>query len=155
MFHHRDQALCQELLPEQLFQPSGDVPVAAGLQALGERFFALVASPAAISLQRLVLADVRGDGRLGRMFWQAGPARILASFEGYLRRAAASGQLQVDDPEQAALHLLSLLKGAVNLRMLRCGAAAADIPQAQARAHVSGVVAVFLRAYRPGSGDDA
>lgn len=150
LFMQAIQALCQELLPDRLFLPAADEPIEQALQALAERFFALVASPAAISLQRLVLADVRGDARLGQIFWQAGPARILASFEGFLQRAAAAGELDIADAAQAAMHLLSLLKGAVNLRMLRCGAAAADIPASQARAHVAGVVEVFLRAYRPG-----
>ena len=149
LFVQAIQELCQDLLPDRLFLPAADEPIEQALLALGERFFALVASPQAISLQRLILADLRADGRLGQMFWQAGPARILASFEGFLHRAAAAGELEISDPAQAAVHFLSLLKGAVNLRMLRCPAAAADIPASQARAHVAAVVEVFGRAYRP------
>ena len=149
LFMHAIGELCQELLPDHLFVPEAGEPIEDALRALADSFFALVASPAAISLQRLVLADVRAEGRLGRMFWQAGPARILASFEGFLGRAAAAGDLEINDPAQAAIHFLSLLKGAVNLRMLCCGARAAEIPADEASAHVAGVVDVFLRAYQP------
>lgn len=138
---------CQEQVPDELFpqQPTG--PIRDGLLRIGGRFLALVASEAAMNLHRMILSDPRNGPRLGQMFWEAGPARIIASFERFLATAVAAGQLDIPDVHVAAGHFLSLLKAHVNQRMICCGSGpAAERSDEQ---HIAGVVDFFLRAYAP------
>lgn len=138
---------CLEQLPDELFphQPSG--PIRDALVRIGTSFFALVSSEGSVNLHRMILADPRNGPRLGQMFWEAGPARIIASFERFLQTAVAAGQLEIPDVHMAAAHFLSLLKAQVNQRMICCGppslAAHSD------EEHISAVVDFFLRAYAP------
>src|SRR5690606_31016844 len=142
------EARCSELLPDDLFptQPRG--PIRESLLRIARSFYALVSSEVSISLHRMILADQRNGPELGKMFWQAGPARITETFERFLRNAVASGQLDIPDPPTAARHFLCLLKGTVNMRMLCPGCIPEAAPE-HADEHVRSVVEFFLRAYLP------
>ncbi len=141
---------CQEQLPDELFLPRADGPIEAALLDIGRSFFALVSSDVAMNLHRMILADPRNGPKLGQMFWEAGPARINASFEGFLRHAVARGQLDIanGEIEAVAKHFLCLLKGAVNMRMLCCGCEVRFDP-AEDEQHIRSVVDFFLRACSP------
>lgn len=143
---------CHDLLPDELFLPRGDGPIEAALLDIGRSFFALVSSDVAMNLHRTILADTRNGAKLGMMFWEAGPARINASFASFLRHAVARGQLDIAEHEieSAARHFLCLLKGAVNMRMLCCGCSAGPQP-VEDEQHVRSVVDFFLRACSPRS----
>lgn len=139
---------CNELLPDELFLPRVDGPIRDVLLHIGRSFFALVSSEAAMNLHRMVLTDTRNPGRLGRMFWEAGPARITEGFAGFLRRAVDAGQLDIPDIDLAASHFLCLLKGAVNVRML-FGPCDASLESEADESYIHGVIDFFLRAYAP------
>lgn len=148
LFVEAVKAKCQEQLPDETFLPPTGGPIRDALLKIGRSFFALVSSDVAMNLHRMILADPRNGPKLGQMFWEAGPARINASFERFLDSAVTSGQLDIPDTGVAAGHFLCLLKGAVNVRMLCCGCEA----QADAAAdeqHIVSVVDFFLRAYAP------
>ena len=136
---------CLEQLPEETFDPTVSGPIRERLLAIGLQFYALVSSDDAVGLQRMILADPRNAPRLGRMFWEAGPQRIIESFQRVLERAVAAGQLEIPDAREAAGQFLCLLKGEVNMRML-CGPEACRHGD-DAPAHVASVVDFFLRAY--------
>jgi AcrR family transcriptional regulator len=71
--------------------------------------------------------------------WQdRGPLRVRRAVAGHLRRLAAEGLLDIEDPETAALHLIQLT----------AGSAAAAPPGADPDALIRSGVGVFLRAYR-------
>ncbi|MOA37834.1 hypothetical protein D3C78_1594600 [compost metagenome] len=54
----------------------------------------------------------------------------------------------MDNPQHAAEHFFSLIKGGCNFRhLIGCGASFAD--EAAAEQHVREIVSLFLRAYRP------
>jgi len=138
---------CQQQLPDTAFEPSVAGPIRDTLLAIGMQFFTLVSSEEAVGLQRMMLADPRNAPKLGQLFFEAGPQRIIEGFRRFLERAVAAGKLEIDDTREAAGQFLCLLKGEVNMRML-CG------PQAcvhgdDDQAHVAAVVDLFLRAYAP------
>ena len=148
LFVEAVKAKCQEQLPDEAFLPPASGPIRDALLKIGRQFFALVASDVAMNLHRMILADPRNGPKLGQMFWDAGPARINASFERFLNSAVASSQLDIPDTEVAAGHFLCLLKGAVNVRMLCCGCDAPADTAADEQ-HIVSVADFFLRAYAP------
>src|SRR5690606_2232595 len=70
---------CQEQLPEEVFAASAQGPIRDTLLRIGAQFFALVSSSDAVGLQRMMLADPRNAPKLGQLFFEAGPQRIIAS----------------------------------------------------------------------------
>src|SRR5690606_25779392 len=132
---------------EEVFAASAQGPIRDTLLRIGAQFFALVSSSDAVGLQRMMLADPRNAPKLGQLFFEAGPQRIIASFQRVLEQATAAGMLEIPDARQAAGQFLCLLKGEVNRRML-CGPAMCVHGDDDA-AHVASVVDFFLRAYGP------
>lgn len=136
---------CQEQMPDEAFAVAARGPLREALLGIGLRFHALASSDDAVNLQRMILADPRNGPKLGRLFYEAGPQRVIQGLQQFLERAVAAGALDIADTGEAARHFLCLLKGEVNMRML-CGpefCTHADDPEA----HVASVVDFFLRAY--------
>lgn len=121
--------------------------VEASLTTLARRLLELVLSPAAVGLNRIIIAEVTRFPELGEAFWQAGPARTRTEIETFLRRATAAGTLAVPDPRVAAEQFAALARGEIHLRqMLRPEAEVG--PKAIAAAAASSVQ-VFLKAFGP------
>lgn len=144
LFHAAVEQRCREQLPDDLFAPLPGASLEHDLREIGLRFQALMESPDAIALQRMMLADARNAEHLGPIFWNAGPARVIAGVEAYLRAAVARGELDIDDVPEAAAQFLTLLKGDSIARMT-CGK---GFSQRAGAAQVDSVVRMFLRAYR-------
>lgn len=138
---------CLEQVPDAIFLPVTRGPIRAALMKIARHFHGLISSDEAVGLHRMLLADRRNAEALGRMFWEAGPARVTASLERFLAASVERGQLDIPDTREAAGHFLCLLKGEVNRRML-CGAQACAHGD-DVEAHVGSVVDFFLRAYAP------
>lgn len=138
---------CREQLPDALFDAAPAGPIQARLVSIGQRFHDLLASDDAVALHRMLMSDPRTVERLGELLWQAGPARILASLEVFLKTAVARGELDIERVDEAARQFLWLLKGDINLRML-CGPSGCT-PDRSVGEHVAAVVRMFLRAYGP------
>jgi TetR/AcrR family transcriptional repressor of mexJK operon len=122
--------------------------LAASLFVLGRRFLELILSPDALALHRIILGEVARFPLLGEVFWRAGPERNLMQIEAFMRRAAAVGALELDDPRLAAEQFVGLVRGEIQLQHLLQLETAAD-PTAIGAA-VTAAVATFLRAFRPG-----
>ena len=140
---------CQEQMPDEAFAVPVRGPLREVLLRIGLQFHALVSSEDAVNLQRMMLADPRNAPKLGKLFYEAGPQRVIEGFRQFLDRAVAAGALEIADTREAAGHFLCLLKGEVNMRML-CGpefCTHGDDPEA----HVASVVDFFLRAHAPRS----
>lgn len=137
---------CREQLPDDLFAMAPSGPAEQALRSIGHRFHALLSCADSIALHRMMLSDARNVERLGSLFWNAGPARIIAGLDTFLKATVARGELDIPDTREAAGQFLCLLKGEVNLRML-CGPIGCTHGD-DAAAHVDSVVTLFLRAYR-------
>lgn len=146
LFAEAVKSKCEEQLPELLFELDDEVPVAQVLLNIGRGFNELINSRESVELHRVMVSLAAQDSTLSRMFYEAGPQRVLHGMEELLRRADQSGKLRVPDPLSAADQFFCLIKGGANFRLLiGCGEA---LQGAEAEAHVRDAVEVFLRAFR-------
>ncbi|UTW08805.1 TetR/AcrR family transcriptional regulator [Pseudomonas benzenivorans] len=147
LFSEAVKAKCQEQLPELLFELKDDAPVERVLLDIARGFHSLINSRESIELHRVMVCMGTQDPKLSRVFYEAGPQRVLQEMEHLLRQADRAGKLRIDDPHEAADQFFCLVKGGANFRLLiGCGE-----PQhgAVAEQHVANVVKLFMRAYRP------
>jgi TetR/AcrR family transcriptional repressor of mexJK operon len=118
------------------------------LDTMARRFLDLILSPESIAVNRIVVGEVTRFPMLGGVFWDAGPARVRAEIEGFLRGAGQVGSLGISDARLAAEQFISLVRGEIHLRrLLRLGA---EGDPASLNAAAESAVATFLRAFRPG-----
>jgi TetR/AcrR family transcriptional repressor of mexJK operon len=137
---------CQEHTPPDFFDANSPRPLRERLRTIGRGFVALVMSPEALNLYRMMAAHAGRGSKLGRLFFEAGPEKNLERFSALLRSAHAAGELKVPDPRRAAGHFFCLLEGVPHLRVIV--GESKSIPARELEAHVDDVVEVFLRAYR-------
>jgi AcrR family transcriptional regulator len=128
---------------EPPLQEVTDVP--AMLRQFGAAFLDLVYGPKGIAVYRIMTAEAERFPELGRAFYEAGPARVLAALATLLGRAAGRGLLALADPREAAEQFIALLRGERHLRQL-LGIAPAPTPEEKARL-LDEAVRVFLKAY--------
>ena len=150
LFQQAVIAKCEEHAPPSLYEVKPGEPLRARLITLASGFLALIMSDESMELHRMMAAQAGGGSKLGRLFFAAGPQRVMAQFSRLLEAATRSGELKVPDPQRAAAHFFCLLKGTDHLRVLV--GAGAPPSRAAARAHVADVVELFLRAYAPRRG---
>ena len=137
---------CQEHTPPDFFDAHSPLPLKSRLRAIGRGFVALVMSPEALNLYRMMAAHAGGGSKLGRLFFEAGPEKNIERFSALLRHAHAAGELKVRDPQRAAGHFFCLLQGVPHIRVMV--GESKSIPQRELDAHVDDVVEVFLRSFR-------
>jgi len=146
LFAEAVKSKCEEQLPELLFELDDRVPIAQTLLNIGRGFNLLINSRESVELHRVMVSLAAQDSTLSRMFYEAGPQRVLHGMEELLRSADQSGKLRVPDPLSAADQFFCLIKGGANFRLLiGCGEA---LQGSEAEAHVRDAVDVFLRAFR-------
>ena len=104
----------------------------------------IVRSPERGQLTRLIIAEAPHFPALLRQ--QARSEIMSGMLSQRLAALAAAGWLQIDDPQEAAEHLLALTTGQINNRSMFGAAAISD---AEADRIVTSGVRAFVRAYRP------
>jgi TetR/AcrR family transcriptional repressor of mexJK operon len=141
------RARCTDQVPDALFDVDTSGPVRGPLEAIARAFLALVTSPEAISLHRLLTASSATSPKLAQLFWEAGPLRMRQSFEQFQRQEVEAGKLDIPDITRAASQFFALLKGELHARLL-CGCtqslSAEDIVE-----HVAATVDLCMRAWTP------
>lgn len=136
---------CDQALPPDLFDPTPGTPLRERLTAIGNAFVMMIMTPEAIAGHRILCTPQLTGSDMQELFWKAGPLRTKTAFITLLERRIAAGDLEIDDPERAAGHFFTLLKGELHAQAVFgycCGHCEKD-PQA----HVTSVVELFLRAY--------
>lgn len=146
LFTEAIQAKCVEMMPDELFVTDSEGPLREQLLGIGQAFFTLISSDAAIATQRMMMTP-ETDDRVRQMFWQAGPARTEVALSDFLAARVARGELVIEDTHLAARQFFCLLKGEVHAHMM-CGLCAAP-DQPDADTHIAVSVDFFLRAYEP------
>lgn len=147
------KATCETRLPRSLFVLADDSSIMDVLLDIGHAFQELVNSPESIGLHRAMVTMATQNPALSRMFFDAGPQRLLIDLEQLLAQAHARGLLTTTEPMRAAEHFCSLIKGVAHARLLIGYAGLPDAEEAEK--HVQDCVALFLRAYsdsRPNTG---
>jgi TetR/AcrR family transcriptional repressor of mexJK operon len=120
--------------------------VEASLTLIANRFLRLLLSPDVIAINRIIIGEVARFPVLAEVFWRAGPERVRVQVEGFLRRAAAAGTLDIADTRLAAGQFASLVRGEIHLqRLLGLGKADNKAISAAAR----NAVATFFKAFGP------
>lgn len=147
LFSEAIRAQCEEMMPADLFEHAPKGPLRQQLIGIGEAFFAMISSEAAIATHRMMLAPGTGDEHVREMFWNAGPMRVQRSLADFLAARAKAGELQVTDLGLAASQFFCLLKGELH-PMMMCGLGGTP-STADVRRHVAASVDFFLRAYGP------
>lgn len=141
------KAKCEEQLPELFFELPENAAVEAVLLNIASGFSRLINSAESVELHRLMTSLGAQDPLLAKVFYEAGPLRLLAEMERLLSKADQHGQLRIESAKVAADQFFSLLKGCANFRLLiGCDAPQNDAEQEQ---HAQAAVQMFLRAYRP------
>lgn len=118
--------------------PRHDLGLAAGV--LG----ALAVSPDALAWDRLVAAEAGRRPDLGRLYFDAGPGRVLRLLADFLRTLDGQDGLVIDDPDRAAEFFLGVVAG---VPLLRGRLGVGPAPDDQTDAGTRDVADRFLRAY--------
>ncbi|MBS0557806.1 MAG: TetR/AcrR family transcriptional regulator [Proteobacteria bacterium] len=147
LFAEAVRCKCEEQLPAQIFLADLKGPLRGQLVEIARAFYALVTSDDAMAVHRTVIANVRNTPKLGQVFWEAGPARVQAAFDAFLRDEVAAGKLDIADTRRAATQFFCLLKGESHARM-EFGCCATLSPR-DIHEHIEATVEMFLRAYAP------
>lgn len=137
---------CQEHTPAAVFDTHTPLPLRERLLRIGNGFVELILSDEAMDLHRMMAAQGGRENKLGKLFFAAGPERVLVQLAAVLDATRRDGELDVADSYEAATHFFSLLKGVHHMCAL-VGARPVP-PPAVRRRHVEQVVDLFLRAYR-------
>ena len=147
LFSATIRAKCEEMLPPTLFIATSKGPIRRQLTSIAGAFFALITSPEAIGMQRVMSTLMDTDSRLPQMFWEAGPQRVHDGFADFLRARIAVGQLAIPDVDRASSQFFCLLKGELHARLV-CGCPG-DFGDREVATHIQATVDLFLRAYAP------
>ncbi|HEY3799663.1 MAG TPA: TetR/AcrR family transcriptional regulator [Caulobacteraceae bacterium] len=100
-----------------------------------------------MAMHRLVLSEIPRFPEIGRMFYEAGPAKGEARFTGYFVDAMAAGRFPAGDPQAVGQRLKDLVLSDLYLR--RMWGVLDGLTDAELRAHVADSVDVFLMVYAP------
>ena len=109
---------CERIVDDDLAALMVDRPVEEALRAFGRRMLAIIFSPEAIALHRIVIAESRRFPKLGALFYESGPQGSIAVLADYLSQHADDPSLRIRDPWRAAEEFLELLRGYSHLRLL-------------------------------------
>lgn len=146
LFSAAVQAKCLEQLPELLFELPEEVPLESQLLEIARGFLALINSRESVEMHRMMIGLANQNPKLSRMFYEAGPQRILEEMALLLDKAAQRGLLAIDEPQRAADHFFCLLKGGAHfLLLIGCDE---PLQGEAAEQHMLDVVQLFLRAYK-------
>ena len=107
----------------------------------------LLVSDDAIAMFRILTGAAAKNSNLAKIFWEAGPEEMLTKLMDFLQSWADRGKLKIEDPERAAMQLISLLKGSIHFKLsigLVENITSEDIDE-----HVDECIESFLKIYRP------
>lgn len=120
-------------------------PARETLVVIGRRFLDLLLSEEAIQLNRMMMIDGQRVPRMSQLFFEAGPERIINRLADYLKLMTTRGELDIEDPVEAADQLLSMFKGRLHMRALL--GLGLQPPPAVLKRHIESAVDTFLRAF--------
>ncbi len=80
------------------------------LEYFCEHLAQLIASPEAVQVLKACATEA-GRSNVGKLFWEAGPAKIRLQLHEFLSKQQQLGILQIDDIDQACSQLIAMLHG--------------------------------------------
>ena len=147
LFQEIVRARCDSYNAPAGFEAKLNEPLERVLGEIGRNFLSLLLADEALQLNRVMVAESGRQPRMAELFYAAGPLRLVARLADHLRKLAQRGELELDDPREAAEQFLSLVKGRIQYRALLN--LRPRTSRAQAGAQVDAAVKTFLRAFAP------
>jgi len=98
---------CEEVVLAIHADESGTLE--AQLTDIGRSFLAMVLSPTILEFHRLMVSIGRTFPRIGRLFYQSGPASAYATVAAWIAKQQAAGRIVKDDPDRLAALFLDML----------------------------------------------
>ncbi|UTW12553.1 TetR/AcrR family transcriptional regulator [Marinobacterium rhizophilum] len=130
-------------LTAAMFEPADDTP--AQLLNIAENFSSLLLSRESIQVSRICISEAESYPELSRLFFEAGPERVIGLMTQLLDRLDRAGRLQIPEPRFAAVQFLKMVQGEQRMRLeLNAGGLLSD---AEHQRYVENCVQMFLRAY--------
>lgn len=133
------------LLPTRR-SPTREVSLEKELYEFARHYADVLLASHMLSLHRLAVGEAQRFPKLGRLFYNAGPAKVLEGMSHYLAELGERGHLAISDPEAAGYHFFGLVINPVRNYLLFMGDDA--LSDAAIEKSLRNGLAIFLRAYR-------
>ena len=88
------------------------------LTRIGEFFMSRILNPESLAMYRVMIGEAGTFPELGRIFYEAGPARVRAAMMAYLKQQHEAGVIRVPDPELSAYSFINMIKGDAQMKAL-------------------------------------
>jgi TetR/AcrR family transcriptional repressor of mexJK operon len=98
--------------------PDGGLDARSALTVIAQRLTALMMSPEALALYRVVVAEAFRAPDLARAFYETGPAQGKANIAAVLKALERKGELAVPDPARATDQFIGMLRAECYHRIL-------------------------------------
>ncbi|WLR95768.1 TetR/AcrR family transcriptional regulator [Shinella zoogloeoides] len=142
-------ARCHQFAPQALVDGT-EGSAEEQLMAAGSSLLHTLLSPDVRSVEAMVMADKTNQKSLSKLFYEAGPAHVIAQLEDLLRQLHAKAVLNVPDPRQSARLFGALIKGSDLLLITRFDEARAK-DENEIESYCRSAVAMFIAAHRSNS----
>ena len=119
------------------------------LPKLGARYLAVITTPEALGMYRIVVAESAARKEIGELFWEAGPGNARRLMTRYFAMQVERQALDMDDTARAASEFIGMLIGTLHMECL-FGLRSTPTP-AEIEANVRNVVRQFLDGCRHAS----
>jgi TetR/AcrR family transcriptional regulator, mexJK operon transcriptional repressor len=137
-------AKCLSILDEDTLNPPDGKCLRECLTHLARRFVALVTSPTAVAMDRILAIEHERAAHLPKLFYESTVVPTKARVAQYLEREVERGRLAVRDPDGAAWRFLGMVKGRADV-FARLNLE--PLPEEEMEAHIEASVEMFLKAY--------
>lgn len=119
--------------------------IEAALYEFAKRYAEVLLSKEMLAVHRLGVGEAQRFPHLGKLFYNAGPAKALEGVTSYLAAFAQLGELDISDPEMAAHHFYGLTINPPRNHMLFFGHD--SLTGKQIDDFIRKGLAIFLKAY--------
>lgn len=144
-------ARCHQFAPRSVFK-GVEGSAEDQLMAVGRSLLRLLLSPEARGVESMIMADKTNQTALGKLYYEAGPARFVSQIEALLRQLHANAVLNVPDPVQSARLFAALFKGSDLLIVAPFDEARTGDDEIDS--YCRSAVALFVNAHRGGNSRD-
>jgi TetR/AcrR family transcriptional repressor of mexJK operon len=135
-----------EALRDQAVIPARTDDVAKGLLDIARRFVAGIMDPHVLQVRRLIIAEAERFPELGRLYYERGFERGIATLAANLGQFADRGLLRLPDPLLAANHFAGMLLW-IPMNKVMFQGQADGVPSAESERLAEAAVSAFLAAY--------
>jgi TetR/AcrR family transcriptional regulator, mexJK operon transcriptional repressor len=138
-------ARCHQFAPQAVIE-GVDGSAEEQLMAAGSSLLRTLLSPDVRSVEAMVMADKTNQKSLSKLFYEAGPAHVIAQIEALLCQLHSKSLLNVPDPLQSARLFAALIKGSDLLLIARFDVARAEDDN-EIESYCRSAVAMFIAAH--------